>query len=159
MGYGDDNQIDDKSDESSSLERTLFFPVGREAGKVLASYPFRILRDPDYNFFQPFKGAIDYKLARFFFAAYVPKTRIDEFFQDGFLTRTDANRSREFSYRSAHTLYKKIDEMSSDPLWRNGFVDFRLAKNTEFWYRDLMLVLKYLLWRKSFASHMIWAPL
>ena len=46
MGYGDDNQIDDKSDESSSLEKTVFFPVGREAGKVLVSYPFRIPRDP-----------------------------------------------------------------------------------------------------------------
>ena len=92
MGYSDDNQIDNKSDESSSLERTVFFSVGREAGKVLASYPFRIPRDPEYNFFQPFKGAIDYKLAHFFFAAHVPKTRIDEFFQEGFLTRTDANR-------------------------------------------------------------------
>ena len=39
--YGDDNQVDDKLYESSSLKRTLFFPKGREAGKVLASYPFQ----------------------------------------------------------------------------------------------------------------------
>ena len=44
------------------------------------------------------------------------------------------------------------------PAWKNGFVDFRLGKGTEFWYRDVLQVLKYLLRRKSFAPHMIWAP-
>ena len=44
-----------------------------------------------------------------------------------------------------------------DPAWKNGFVDFRLAKGTEFWYRDILQVLKYLLRRKSFAQHMFWA--
>jgi len=44
-----------------------------------------------------------------------------------------------------------------DLLWKNGFVDFRLAKNTEFWYRDILESLKYLLRWKSFAAHMCWA--
>jgi len=33
-----------------------------------------------------------------------------------------------------------------------------LAKKTEFWYRDILEVLKYLLHLKFFAPHMFWAP-
>jgi len=48
--------------------------------------------------------------------------------------------------------------MIIDPVWKNGLVDFGLAKKTEFWYWDILEVLKYLLRLKLFAPHMFWAP-
>jgi len=45
-----------------------------------------------------------------------------------------------------------------DPAWKNGVVDFRLAKGIEFWYWDILQVLKYLLCWKSFSSPVFWAP-
>ena len=98
---------------------------------------------------------MDYKLARFFCLAHVPRTHLDEFFRNGFPSaRSDAS-CTTLSYHAAYTMYQKIDEMVMDLQWKNGFVDFKLDKNTEFWYRDIMAVLKYLLWWKSFASHMV----
>ncbi|KAF8416221.1 hypothetical protein EV426DRAFT_541407 [Tirmania nivea] len=86
-----------------------------------------------YNFFRPFQHVLDFKLARFFYSSQVPKTRIDEFFKDDFFgQKTDTRRTPRFSFHSAYTLFQKIDEMIIDPPWKNGFVDFRLAKGTEF---------------------------
>jgi len=51
------------------------------------------------------------------------------------------------SFNSAHTLYNKIDHMTADPQWRNGYMDFQLAKNREFWYRDVLECIKDLLRR------------
>jgi len=154
----------DPSDTIIPMEDITSFPADREAGKAISTYPFIVQRELMYNFFQPFQNALDYKLARFLYESHVPRARIDEFFKDGLLgQRTDAQRSSSdcstrFSFRSASTLYRKIDDMAMDPPWKNGFVDFRLAKNTEFWYRDILESLKYLLRRKSFAAHMCWAP-
>jgi len=44
-----------------------------------------------------------------------------------------------------------------DPAWKNVVVDFQLAMGTEFYYRDILQVLKYLLRQKSFSSHIFWA--
>ena len=137
MPYSDESLIGDRVNDSSDanplLNDTIDFPVDREAGKVLAPYPFQKLNDPRYNFFPPFQIAMDYNLAHFFYSARLPRTQVDEFFQKGFLsTQSDTCRAI-YSYHSAYTLYKKIDEMVIDPQRKNVFVDFKLAKNTEFW--------------------------
>ena len=145
---------------------TISFPLEREAGKVIAAYLFVRQWDPTYNFFRAFQNALDFKLARFFYSAHVPKVRIDEFYTDGILAaQTDAEGSplapilpTRFSFHSVYGSYHKLDDMVMDPGWKNGVVNFRLAKNTEFWYRDILQVLKYLLRWKSFSSHMFWAP-
>jgi len=105
---------------------------------------------------------LDFKLARFFYSAHVPKAWINKFFKDGFLAvKTDATGlplapilCTGFSFPSVYGLYQKLDDMIMDPVWKNTFVDFWLAKGTEFWYRDILQVLKYLLHQKSFAQHM-----
>ena len=163
MLYGNDILVGDRVNNSSYANAlfndTIHFPVHREAGKVVAPYHFQKPRDPRYNFLRPFQNAMGYKLARFFCSARVPRTHIDEFVCNGFLTAgSDASRMT-FSYHSGYTMYQKIDEIVIDRQWKNGFIDFRLAYNTEFWYRDIMSILKYLLWRKSFASHLVWAPI
>jgi len=146
------------------MEDITTFPGDREAGKAISTYPFVIQRELMYNCVQPFQNTLEYKVARFLSESHVPRAQIDEFFKDGLLgQRMDAQRSSSdcstrFSFRSASTLYRKIDDMAMDPPGKNGFVDFRLAKNTEFWHRDILESLKYLLRRKLFATHMCWAP-
>ena len=158
---------DSLSDANTPTEDgTISFPVEREAGKAIAAHLFVRQRDPTYNFFQSFQNALYFKLARFFYTVHVPKARIDECFKDGFLGwKSDTQRSPlapmyriRFSFRSAQGFYRKLNDMISDSAWKNGFVDFRLGKGTEFWYRDILQVLKYLLRRKSFAPHMFWVP-
>jgi len=85
---------------------------------------------------------MDFILGRFFYSAHVPKARIDEFFKDGFLgVKTDTIElplapilHTRFSLHSAYSLYQKLDDMIMNPAWKNGFVDFPLAKGTEFCY-------------------------
>jgi len=92
---------------------TMSFPPEREAGKVIATYPFVRQRDSTYNFFRPFQNALDFKLARFFYSAHIPKVRIDEFFKDGILAaQMDAEGSplapilpTRFSFHSTYGLY------------------------------------------------------
>jgi len=163
----DSNPQNSLSDaKECTKDSTISFPLERESGKVIAAYLFVRQRDPTYNFFRPFQNALYFKVARFFYLAHVPKVRIDEFFKDGILAvKTDAEGlplapilPTRFSFHSAYGLYQKLDDMMMDPAWKNSVVDFRLAKGTEFWYRDILQVLKYLLRRKSFSSHMFWAP-
>jgi len=73
------------SDCGSSSNHTEFFPVHKQGGNILVNTPFHYLRHPGYNFFRPFAYVLDYKLARFFHSAHVPKPRIDDFFDVGFI--------------------------------------------------------------------------
>jgi len=122
------------SDYGSSSNHTEFFPVDRQAGHILVNTPFHYARHEGYNFFHPFAHVLDYKLARFFHAAHVPKARIDEFFDAGFIgkktsseyqkTSRSQNPTPPFSFKSSYTFYKKLDEMLIFPAWENGFLDF-----------------------------------
>jgi len=70
------------SDTILAMEDITSFPVDREAGKAISTYPFVIQRQPMYNFFQPFQIALDYKIARFLYKSHVPRARINKFFKD-----------------------------------------------------------------------------
>ena len=132
--------------------------MDRKAQKVVTAYPFKKPKDPIYKFLWLFRNAIYYTLAHFFCLAHVPRVQVDEFFGSSFLTSgSDTSHIlATFSFKSSYTLYEKIDKMTIDPPWKNGFIDFKLATNIEFWYRDILLVLKYLLRWKSFASQILW---
>jgi len=126
--------LDANSDGTSSLNLTETFPSDRKAGHVVVHTPFDYARNPKYNFFHPFAHVLDYKLARFFHAAHVPKARMNEFFNTGFIETGTAGRKQKtrqtqspmgaFSFRSSYTLYKKLDEIMTSPGWGNGSVDF-----------------------------------
>jgi len=159
---------DTNSDCGSSSNHTEFFPVDRQAGHILVNTPFHYDRHPGYKFFRPCAHVLDYKLARFFHAAHVPKARIDEFFDAGFIgkktgseyqkTLGSQNPMPPFSFKSSYTFYKKLDEMLTSPAWENGFVDFRLDKDTEFWYRDVLDCIQYLVRQKCYAKDIVWSP-
>ena len=131
--------------------------MDHEAQKVVALYPFYKPRDQRYNFLQPFQTAMEYKLAHFFGSPGVPKTHVDEFFRNGLISAGSDASLTTLLYHSAYYMYNKIEEMVMDPQCKNRVIDFKLAKNTEFWYWDIMFSLKCLLWGKSFATHMVWA--
>jgi len=111
---------------------------------------------------------LDYKLPRFFYAAYVPSSRINEFFNTGFIetgTTGEKQKTRQtqspmgaFSFRSSYTLRKKLYEMLTSPGWGNGSVDFRLAKDTEFWYRNILDCIRYLVRQKCYEKDIVWSP-
>jgi hypothetical protein len=160
--------LDANSDSSSPLQHTETFLSDRKAGHVLVKTPFHYARHPEYNFFRPFAHVLDYQLARFFHTAHVPKARIDEFFDAGFIGKKTAAKRQEthegqnpmlrFSFQSSYTLYKKMDEMLTSPAWENGFVDFRLAKDTEFWSRNVLECIRYLVRQKCYEKNIVWSP-
>jgi len=160
--------LDTNSDGTSSLNLTEAIPSDRKAGHVVVHTPFDYARNPKYNFFHPFAHVLDYKLARLFHAAHVPKARIDEFFHAGFIERGTAGGKQKttqtqspmgaFSFRSSYILYKKLDEMLTSPGWGNGSVYFRLAKDTEFWYRNVLDCIRYLVRQKCYEKDIVWSP-
>ena len=135
------------------------FPPHLEAGKQIALHNL-----PKLNLtscFYPFRNAMDYKLAWYFHSAHIPLTKIDEFFKEGFYEpqRQDDGDPTKVSFNSTYILCKLWDAMTQDPQWKNGFVDFKMAQNTEFWYRDILKCIRYLLRRKSYAKSMFWEPI
>ena len=63
-----------------------------------------------------------------------------------------------FSFNLAHILGKKFSRITADPEWRNEYVDFKIARNTEFWYCDVLECIKYLLGWQSYRGNMLWLP-
>jgi len=163
-----ESPLDANSNGKSSLNLTEAFPSDRKAGDVVVHTPFDYAKNPKYNFFHPFAHALDYKLARFFHAAHVAKARIDEFYNAGFIeTGTPAGKRKTrqtqspmcaFSFKSSYALYKKLDEMLPASGWGNGSVDFRLAKDTEFWYRNMFDCIHYLVRQKCYEKNIVWSP-
>jgi len=104
------------SSTNESREDLTTFPAGRKVGKATSASPFIQQRQPSYNFFSPFQNTLDFKLARFFYVAQIPKARIDEFFIAGFIEQgTDVGGGPRFSFHSSYALYKKLDAMIIDP--------------------------------------------
>ena len=65
--------LDANSDRTSSLNLTEAFPSDRKAEYIVVHTPFDYARNLKFNFFHPFVHFLDYKLARSFHAAHVPK--------------------------------------------------------------------------------------
>ena len=92
-----------------------------------------------------------YKLACFLCSARIPRTYVDEYFRNSFLSAGSDVSRVTFSYYWAYILYKKINEMVIDSQYKNGFVGFKWAQYTEIWYQHIISVLNYLLRDISFA--------
>ena len=88
------------------------FPAHLEAGKQITLHNLPKLDLT--KCFYPFRNAMDYKLARYFYFAHVPLTNIDEFFKEGFYQPQDGGdpTKSQVSFNSAYTLCKLWDEMT-----------------------------------------------
>ena len=106
--------------------------------------------------YAPFCHAFDYRLACVFKAAKTSKQKFYLFFKDGILK--DLNPTHEVQFRTAHTLYKLVDDAADEPRWHMGKVDYPLLKGVPFRYRNIISAVKYLLRQKIYATDMVWGP-
>ena len=59
------------------------------------------------------------------------------------------------SFSSAHTLEKKFSRMTADLDWMNRYVDFKIVRKTEFWYRYVLECTKYLLGQQCYQGNIL----
>ena len=81
-------------------------------------------------------------------------TRIDEFFYSVF-----APQSLSVSFNSAHILCNKVVQMEQDfgvPIWHRGIATYTITGQQEFFHRDILQCIAYLLKQKAFPSHWAW---
>jgi len=138
---------------------TWRLPAGYRAGQPLRDYSFSNQWSPEYNHLHPFRNARDYKLARFFTLTKLPKTRIDDFWQDNILPPSQDDRpTSNVLFKSSYTFYKQRDKMIGDPPWHTGEVQYALRPKSEFRYRNLLECIQYLLRQGALVCHMLWEP-
>jgi hypothetical protein len=138
---------------------TKRFPARYQAGYPIRDSPFSKERSPNYNHLAPFQNARDYKLARFFTQSKVPKSKIDQFFNENLLSLgSNIPPTSNVSFRSGYTFYKQTNKMVADPEWQTGTVEYALRPKSEFKYRDIIECIRYLLSQRAFVNHMLWEP-
>jgi len=133
------------------------FPSRYCAGKPVSAWEHPIRKDPHGNHLRPFDNALDYKLARFFTSSKVPKSQVDEFFRQG-LAPSPEPAGQRITFTSGYTLYKKLQEMTDEPQWYRGSADFHFQEDKEFWYRNIIHCVEYLLAQRAYYESLVWAP-
>ncbi|KAI4086595.1 MAG: hypothetical protein L6R37_008402, partial [Teloschistes peruensis] len=102
----------------------------------------------------PFLTKHSYELADWFIKHKVGKGAINDFFKRK-LGREDTSFSSTYGLRQkVCQLYEELGENS----WEFRTVEFQPGVKTEFWYRDPMLVIQYLLRQRLYAKDMAYAP-
>ena len=61
-----------------------------------------------------------------------------------------------FLCRFSYTLYKIVYKMLTSLDWGNRSVDFRIAKDTEFWFHNILDCIHYLIWQKCYEKDIVW---
>ncbi|RPB21143.1 hypothetical protein L211DRAFT_851742 [Terfezia boudieri ATCC MYA-4762] len=112
--------------------------------------------DPTFNLFAPFHTLIDYRLACFFNSTKTSKAKINQFFKDNLLK--GLNPIHQVQFRTAYSMYKLINAATDEPSWRSGIVNYPLLKGVDFYYRNIIEAVKYLLYQKVYANEMAWGP-
>ena len=108
---------------------------------------------PNWNPFYPFNTEVEYKLARFFHRSKMPKSMVTEFFKDNLAPKSN------IGFKSGDMLRNLLDTMVETPQWARGEVDFRLQNGVEYFVRDIISCIRYLVSQTAFAEHMTWAPI
>ena len=147
------------ADANLSFRRFENFPTIYSAGLPIWPHPFSSQRSADWNPLYLFYNATDYKLAHFFSESKVPKTCVDAFFKDGLANiHSISNPTCSISFCSGYTLQKQCDKLIDEPRWKSGEVDFG-GQISDFYYRDLLACVPYLLHQKTYAQSLVWAPI
>jgi hypothetical protein len=104
----------------------------------------------------PFADAEEYKLIRWFIESGTPKTRIDEFYNNGLAQSAKGHAT------SATGVWQKIELMDKIgfPRFQERKVDYGIpgSGEGELFYRDPVECVAYLLRQPAFAAQMVWAP-
>jgi hypothetical protein len=165
----DEDSDTDTEQTSSSLETpdvSVYTPeAGRcrnlasyKAGRPVRDFPFSKERSKEFNHLYPFLTPRDYNLAKFFTTSKVPKRHVTGFFKAKILTPTGGNPPSDISFGSGHTFYTQTRKMVEDPSWESGMVEYPLRPKSEFFYRNILDCIQYLLHQRAFVKHMLWEP-
>ena len=138
-----ENEIQDKS------RVDIFLDAGRPITAFTASSLFV------EHLIEPFESIYDYNLASWFIRSNVTKTSINNYFKHGL------GRAEGSSFTSAYKLNNQIELMEQEqgiPFIRN-LIDFGIdgAEPLEFFSRNPIDCVTYVLRQLSLASRMIWA--
>jgi hypothetical protein len=102
----------------------------------------------------PFTSGYDFNLASWFISSGTPHSRINEFFNSGLQGETRS------SFTSAYMLHKIIKTMDADmgqSSWTKGEVRY-WSGSSEFWYRDPITIVQFLLRQRTFVDELVYAP-
>jgi len=135
----------------------LHLPPRYEFGKIVEVYVFKIVQSRQLNSLAPFENVYKYKLARFFHPSKTSLKNIDTFFVNNLLP-VDLPGTASVYFKSGHTWQNKMRELIDQPPWHRGTVDFHLQHGCAFYYRDVECTLRYLLWPRTFAKHLVYEP-
>ena len=157
----DNDDLDDPEaiadDDSPCADNTLctdeIFPPHLRAGASFGANNNPAYTHTSWNPFHPFSSEVEYKLARFFHRSKVPKSMVADFFKDNLAPTSN------ISFKSGDMLRNLLDAMIETPQWTRGEVDFPLQNGVEFFVRDIIACIRYLVSQPTFAAHMTWAPI
>lgn len=62
------------------------------------------------------------------------------------------------SFKSGHTLWKQTDKMVDNPGWETGSVQYALRLKSDFYYRNIIDCIKYLLRQRAYVTYVHWEP-
>jgi len=114
----------------------------------------KLLQDP----YTPFSGPAEFKLARWFVNSNIPKTQINEYFNQGL------GKSADIGYTSGYTFHQLLDSMDSElgvGSWKSGQATTRICERTQnipYFYRNPMDCIRFLLKQPAYRDHMAYAP-
>lgn len=124
------------------------------------TYRTRIIQD----IWKPFRSGYEFRLARWFVDANVPKRHIDSFFNDG-LARTPPpvtpGGADGESFTSAYTLAKLLDDLDPDlsiNSWKIMAVDHVGTGLIEFRYRSVEAMIRNIFKQPSHEPYMVYMP-
>lgn len=143
---------------SQTQARTDAYPdAGRSVGDV-EDY-FIDSKDTQWNPWQPFASAAEFKLARFFLESNTPKSSIDDYFNNG-LCHVEAE---NMSFTTGESFYKALNRMHGGaPSWQDGEIEIveniKPSSTTSFYYRNVVDCAHYLLRQPCYTEDMIFAP-
>ena len=124
-------------------------------GRAIREAPYIEENEPDWNPLAPFSSPTHYKMARYFVESKTPLTRIDEYFYSIIPPQLLGT-----SFGSAHTMRNKLrlmEEKYAVPVWQRGIVTYTISGQQEFFHRNILDCIQYLLRQKSFSQHWAWA--
>jgi len=134
-------------------------PVNTEStkyyGRPIREAPYVEENSLGWNPLEPFISPTDYKMARYFVESKSPLTRIDEYFYSIMPPQLIGT-----SFGSAHTMRNKLRLMEQKyriPIWERGVVTYTIAGQQEFFHRNILECIQYLLRQKSFSQHWAWS--
>ena len=134
---------------------TLLTETFPGAGQCFGDAAHLVPLPESINPWTPFTLGYDFNLASWLVSSGMPHSKIKEFFNNGL------HGERRSSFTSAYTLHKRLQTMDSDmgqSSWTQGQARY-WSGPVEFWYRDPITIIRFLLQQRTFIGDLVYAPI